>query len=507
MNKGKKMKSVISCIALYFLLLKTAFGVSRDCVNHLAEAIVDGFPDSKVHAVPHEGSRKMDFELGILRSADLLSSVERYGFLNVHQTQTKSPEYRKGRIDFEAEWIGFGSPSWADRIFGSSSPEPRMAQPSELFPKYGLINAIVPDPKLNSFKNASKGGYGDLLFILKPEILNRVTYKIGDSYGHKKETLHSISDLSALESLHKNPVENKVLKNFGYVEAQIWGTLEASDIREIWMTPRFDPDQLDGLIEFAKRRGVSLYRVGEQWETDEDGKVQKTQVLAPRKKSKQPSKQPNMKKIASAVKNAEPSHERDLLIDLMAQRLFLDEKLPEEIKDQVRQKIHEQRKSLMDLLLNQQSSPSLSAAALKCLATEPWEQRWLGPSEFRSIMKRLDDPLVMIEVRKALPNVDALVDQFKLFRTNKSVDVKKLKSFYKRNLEQMLQMSLGSQSAESSKVTQHLIQSCNEEESRNYILPQIVEIENFSRFINRYYHKLNPEFVRDSINENVKQKN
>src|SRR5690606_26557528 len=112
-----------------------------------------------------------------------LSSIEKHGFLNQHQTMASAGS-------FVPAWRNF-----REQKFLNVSPlATANASPSHLFPKYGFLSRTHEECKLLNAFNMTRQ-YGELLFVLKRDALDRASYTLGDSLVHADSKAHPVVDI------------------------------------------------------------------------------------------------------------------------------------------------------------------------------------------------------------------------------------------------------------------------------------------------------------------------
>lgn len=121
-----------------------------------------------------------------------------------------------------------------------------------LRPKYGFVN--FPNRcgvKMNPFRLFQ---YGQVIVVYRDQVKHRTTYTFGDSLASYCEpmavTLRPLDPMPL--SIMKPPSEKE--KTCRYVEAQIWGPIDASDIKEIRV-----PAERKDLAQKLANCGVPVY--------------------------------------------------------------------------------------------------------------------------------------------------------------------------------------------------------------------------------------------------------
>ena len=101
----------------------------------------------------------------------------------------------------------------------------------QLRPKYGFVNFFSPcGVKINPFRLFQ---YGQVIVVYADAVKNRTTYTYGDSLASYCEPLSmTMNPLDPLPlSLLRPPSETE--RNCRYVESQVWGPIELTDIKEL----------------------------------------------------------------------------------------------------------------------------------------------------------------------------------------------------------------------------------------------------------------------------------
>ncbi len=156
-----------------------------------------------------------------------LTSIQKYGFKNQHQTSTTGGcNCKDKRVNFESAHVGLGIP-YSNKT-------------RELLPKYALH--VFKDEKhgMSMFPT----GYGNVAIKFKPSVKRRATWNPRDS-------------LNTTENLRTYKIrEAKGTACDGYCESQIWGELDMSDVESIRI-----PEDL-ALTDSMKALNVPIYTYG-----------------------------------------------------------------------------------------------------------------------------------------------------------------------------------------------------------------------------------------------------
>ncbi len=175
-----------------------------------------------------------------------LDSLFEKGQLNLHQVGHSrgvcEPAIRAQAEDF---MIGI-------HLESKYNPDPS-SRVQALRPKYGCVNFLKPcGIKVNPFRLLQ---YGQVLIVYNDEVKKRTSFTFGDSLASYCEpwaiTLHPL-DPHPLTMLHPpGPKESSMCR---YVEAQIWGPIELSDIKEFRI-----PAERKDLLEKLSKSGKPVF--------------------------------------------------------------------------------------------------------------------------------------------------------------------------------------------------------------------------------------------------------
>lgn len=174
-----------------------------------------------------------------------LDSFIKNGQLNVHQTGHSrglcDPEIRASAEDF---MIGIHLEAHYDGQAGSKVHYIR--------PKYGLVNFLRNAEVMVNPNRLLR--YGQIVLVYKDQVKQRATYSYGDSlvsYCEPWEKSHQPIEPVALTALLPPKPEFRKIR---YVEAQIWGPLDLSDIKEFRV-----PEARTDLVEKLSKTGLPVY--------------------------------------------------------------------------------------------------------------------------------------------------------------------------------------------------------------------------------------------------------
>lgn len=169
------------------------------------------------------------------------------GQLNMHQTgESRGLTQRIIRAKAENSMIGIKLEAEPD-----SNPKSTMQY---LRPKYGLVNFTKPcGVKVNPNRLLI---YGELMIVYNDDVKMRSMYSYGDSlstYCHymAKDLKEYVEPRAVLDFA---PPQKNDTWDVRYVEAQIWGPIELSDIKEFRI-----PKERKDLLEKLKKAGKPVY--------------------------------------------------------------------------------------------------------------------------------------------------------------------------------------------------------------------------------------------------------
>ncbi len=186
-----------------------------------------------------------DFELICIFPEQYLDSLMQKGQLNVHQVGHSrgvcEPAIRAHAEDF---MIGIHLESKYD-----GNPDSRLHL---LRPKYGYVNLFKPcGIKVNPFRLLQ---YGQVLIVYNDEVKQRSSFTYGDSLASYCEpwaiTMRPL-DPTPLTLLRPPDERKGEASNCRYIEAQIWGPIDLSDIKE-FRIPKERKDLLTKLASSGK---------------------------------------------------------------------------------------------------------------------------------------------------------------------------------------------------------------------------------------------------------------
>jgi len=188
-----------------------------------------------------------DVEVMSFFPEQFIDSLLTEGQLNVHQTgESRGLTQLTIRAKAENSMIGIK----LEPVHDSNPKSPLQF----LRPKYGIINFLKPcGIRMNPNRLLI---YGQVIIVYKDDIKMRTMYSYGDSLfsfchyaaGELPEFMepHSLLEFAA--------PEKKEYTDVRYVEAQIWGPIDLSDIKEF----RIPKERVD-LLEKLKKAGKPIY--------------------------------------------------------------------------------------------------------------------------------------------------------------------------------------------------------------------------------------------------------
>lgn len=166
-----------------------------------------------------------------------IESVLRSGQKNVHQVgHTRGLCEKEVRAKAEDFMVGIHLEDKYDPSQGSAM--------HQLRPKYGFVNFFAPcGVRMNPFRLFQ---YGQVILVYRDSVKDRTTYTFGDSLASYCEPLSMTMNPLDPIPLRLLRAPSTVEKNCRYVEAQIWGPIDVSDIKEL-RVPRTRTDLAEKL--------------------------------------------------------------------------------------------------------------------------------------------------------------------------------------------------------------------------------------------------------------------
>lgn len=163
----------------------------------------------------------------------VLEGIEQYGFQNQHVTRTTNGcNCREDRYRAEGELSG---------ILVGYGPKAK-----EVLPKYSALS-INKSGRLEGGGDASS--YGDTIFMFKDDVKKRTTWTEIDSLMTKPFRGSRVVNGLSFQDKDDDPVKCK----WGYCEAQIWGSLDLSDVDYVMIAPGAE------VPEVLKRNKIPVY--------------------------------------------------------------------------------------------------------------------------------------------------------------------------------------------------------------------------------------------------------
>lgn len=163
----------------------------------------------------------------------VLEGIEQYGFQNQHVTRTTNGcDCREERYAAEAELSG---------LMVGYGPKAK-----EVLPKYTALS-INKKGKLDGGGDASS--YGDTIFMFKDAVKKRTTWTIKDSLMTSPYRGSRVVNSLGFKDKKDDPMKC----DWGYCEAQIWGSLDLSDVDYVMIKPGAE------VPEVLKRNKIPVY--------------------------------------------------------------------------------------------------------------------------------------------------------------------------------------------------------------------------------------------------------
>jgi hypothetical protein len=176
-----------------------------------------------------------------------IDSLIKDGQLNMHQTgESRGLTQRTIRAKAENSMIGIK----LEPEFDGNPKSPI----HYLRPKYGLVNFLKPcGVRMNPNRLLI---YGQVIIVYNDSVKMRTMYSYGDSlFSFCHYAAGELPEFMEPHSLLEfGPPEKKEFWDVRYVEAQIWGPLDLSDIKEFRI-----PKERSDLLEKLKASGKPIY--------------------------------------------------------------------------------------------------------------------------------------------------------------------------------------------------------------------------------------------------------
>jgi hypothetical protein len=236
-----------------------------------AEALVQRRAKSDVSV-----NARADFEVGIYVKPEIISLIIQNGLLNFHQVgKTNGHHLFRTRAKVENKISGWdGWPRYDESDQNSRKREELRVDPYyKLRPKYGFVRPRrrselrVDSPVFDGVEmvGGAQKKYGDVVLIFRNEIASRTTFSMGDSLDLYQKTENRECDLRPrvwdvphgeypILALRDFDPSGRLERNCSYIEAQIWGELDLSDVLEIRI-----PSDRPELLETVKVVGLPVY--------------------------------------------------------------------------------------------------------------------------------------------------------------------------------------------------------------------------------------------------------
>ncbi len=253
-DKGAKLRHVTGAVrgrtaALFSLLVFLNFAsaareprpeasyTDRAIGIEIARKWTRNAPGPSERVIPIDLRR--DTRLYLFFDEEMGPSIAKRGFLNQHQTGASG-----GELDPELR-------ARLENIFaagpvGTATGLLRPSISNRVRPKYLMVE-IIPDLWVGVAPEADDLlQYGHAIAVLKDEVKSRTTFLYDDSLDSYGRMLLNgeVPPFVDLQSFYQNallgPRDNRISK---YIEGQVWGALEASDIDHLMMYHDFADDR------------------------------------------------------------------------------------------------------------------------------------------------------------------------------------------------------------------------------------------------------------------------
>lgn len=202
--------------------------------KEIGEKIVERIAAQCDHVRGGETGKTMGEESDIMMfvPAGVIEGIEQYGFQNQHVTRTTNGcDCREDRYKAEGDLSG---------IMIGYGPKAK-----EVLPKYTALS--VNKKGISYGGNASQ--YGDTIFMFKETVKKRTTWTEQDSLMNTPYRGSKVVNTLGFKDKADEPMKC----NGGYCEAQIWGSLDLSDVDYVMIMPGAE------IPEVLKRNNIPVY--------------------------------------------------------------------------------------------------------------------------------------------------------------------------------------------------------------------------------------------------------
>jgi hypothetical protein len=186
--------------------------------------------------------------------ADQLQAIIKNGFLNYHQTGHTSgnpkQEFRS-EVEDEIARLGLGGGTWPTDD-GETIPQNEKDQSSFnlLRPKYAHL-LLHNQPWFT--RRGFNSQYGNIFIVFKDDVKLRTTWTLGDTLEHLTPNEKDGFTRTLLSNTLARPDVNKLGR---YLEAQIWGELNLSDVQAVYVENQNIPE-----LSLFKTTDIPVYLV------------------------------------------------------------------------------------------------------------------------------------------------------------------------------------------------------------------------------------------------------
>jgi hypothetical protein len=363
-----------------FLALFSNVAHSRtDAIATLSRTLVNTMPNANTY----NQSKTITEVMPLMRvKSDLLEMIEKYGFLNQHQTHssqgTLDPSYR---LDRETEFY--------------HTYDMESSFPSRILPKYGYINFKTSGEPARAFPADTAWMYGDLIMVFKPKVKSRMSYSLTDSL-HPDAKVYPLSNLNPLEEFQTGKRHGNT-----YIEAQYLDELSLEDVSEIWLTEYVTSGTKSILKRISSQYKIPIFRAKpEKLENEHiqlsrqlDAKLTADPMGGTPKHFRLPTRDELVENYFKASQT-----ERRIIVSLLAEQRIV-EGLPSELENEVRGQILLARANLMKIAFGMQRLP-VRVAALHALLSGSWPGSSLSKAEVGQIVEKCKNLEFLREVSK-----------------------------------------------------------------------------------------------------------
>jgi hypothetical protein len=321
-----------------------------------------------------------------------IKNIEKYGFLNQHQTGTSSAFlHPRLRLETEKAFLGI-------QQLNEAKPVP------SLLPKYGFLSDVDSKRERSAtLKFDSTQHYGEILFVVKPELFDRMSYSIGDSLdgeggvyqfdsytnSYTQEVIQAVTTFSEEHTLSENNSDmaraynheliRRVFDN--YFEVQVWGTLTLADIKEIWILKIDDSELLKTVQRLSEKYQLKVFHIESSPQVRSQTPWKKTLLLSPQRRSASET-------LASTLE-ADEVRDKNSLVGA---------------RDRDRQEFFRR------LVTDEEIHPDVRGTALFCLVTEKDLSIRLTEKEYLQLLEVLKNPTAKGAFLKNFNGLSSAVD-------------------------------------------------------------------------------------------------